>query len=224
MDRVGPYLDSMEAQTGSQKDAGHSTHSLTTSAADHDPWPSSERRDPFNETMMDDEIFIRQQEDLRIPPRSRVSRSPSFSASSSASEMSKDEAEEPQVEADIVYTLAIRRRFDERSPGRLVNDEQMRQDVPFDIPLCVASPEKPMSGFDSRATLPSRTRRSSKILEVLTKVLDARYSSREMSKIRRLKDSPRPAISELRLSRIARRLVLIHSDYIKQILGGLIEY
>lgn len=227
MDRVVPYLDSMQAQTGQHKDAGRSKNLLTMSAAGPDPWPSSERRRSFEEVTINDEIPIRRQEDRRvydIPPRSRLSRSRSLSASSSASEWSKDEPEEPQKEADIVYTLAIRRRFDERSPRRVVVDEQMRQDVPFDIPFCVEPLEKPQSDFNSRATLPPRSRRSSKILEVLTKVLDSRYSSREMSKIRRLQHSPPPPISDLRLSRIARRLVLIHSDYLKEILGSLVEY
>lgn len=158
MDRVEPYLDSMQdaAGQGVLNVPKCSTDVLTPSAVGQSPWPSSEGRDIFNDFMNDEGFAARGEyfKDSSITERRRTSRSPGVSEGSSADRTIENEQEEPPVQADIVYTLDIRRSFDDRSPARLVSDDQMRQDVPFDIQLCAESSSKPGASSTGRTSLP----------------------------------------------------------------------
>lgn len=126
---------------------------------------------------------------------------------------------------DVVYRLSIHRRRDKGSPNQLLQDSYIKQDVPFDIQICADLPPKRRNSAHGDGSPPPQAHRSSTILEIVTHVVDARYCANQGQGRRGLRvPAPAPVLSDLRLTRVLRHELVIHSHYLKDVLHDLVEY
>lgn len=126
---------------------------------------------------------------------------------------------------DVVYSLSIHRRRNNGSPDQLLQDSYIKQDVPFDIQICADLPPKRRSSAHGDGFPPPQAHRSSTILEIVTHVVDSRYCAKQGQGRRGLQvPAPAHVLSDLRLTRVLRYELVIHSQYLKDVLHDLVEY